>query len=60
VPLTFADRLDRLAAVATEHMTPAGVFYQRVHHDDGCAAIRTQSLRDCECEPWFRQPERIA
>lgn len=60
VPPTFADKADRLVAVASEHLDGPGVYYQAVKHDDSCPALETQSLRDCRCEPWFPAPRRVA
>jgi hypothetical protein len=59
VPGTFGDRLARLIAVATEHAEPGRLYVQPVAHDDGCPALRTQSFRDCRCEPVFAPPARL-
>lgn len=60
VPPAYRDKLAGLAAVASEHSEPGGVYVLQVAHDGGCPALATQRLRDCRCEPWFRHPRRVA
>ena len=60
VPATFADRLERVAAVMDEHSTGPGLYRVTIQHDDDCPALERQSLRACTCQPWVKPPRRIA
>ena len=60
VPPTYADRLRRLLAVASEHVEPASAYVMRIEHDNGCPALQRQTLAACTCEPWFRPPVKLA
>jgi hypothetical protein len=58
-PGTFTSKIHDLAAVASEHVTKPGFYYQAVHHDHDCPAIQTQSLADCTCEPTTAPPVHV-
>ena len=59
VPPTFTNKVERLAAVAREHVEGGGIYVSPIAHDDGCPALKTWNLRDCRCEPHFKQPVRL-
>jgi len=60
VPSTFAERVGRMVSVVREHVEPGGVYRMAILHDDRCPALRSRSLADCQCDPWFPPPERVA
>lgn len=59
VPATFADRLEGLLAVASEHTAGPGIYRLEGRHDDGCPALETHRLGDCRCDPQFVPQGRV-
>jgi hypothetical protein len=57
---SYRRKLERLAAVATEHVEAGGLHYMSIAHDDDCPTLESQSLADCTCEPEFRAPVKVA
>lgn len=60
VPPTFSDKEKRLAAVVEEHIEAGGVYSLEIRHDDDCPTLKTQSLRDCTCDPEYAPPKKLA
>jgi hypothetical protein len=46
------EKIQKLIAAAGE-LKP-GVKHILVQHDDGCPALKTESLADCTCNPDFK------
>jgi len=49
--MDITEKIQRLIAVAGE-LRP-GMVHIEIKHDDGCPAIKTQSIEDCTCNPEF-------
>jgi len=40
---------------ALGQIEPGAVIHVSIEHDDGCPALRTHNLKDCNCEPDIKQ-----
>jgi hypothetical protein len=45
----LADKIKTIMATAWKWKP--GIYHISIQHDDGCPAIRTQSMVDCTCNP---------